>query len=49
MKRLFDKNVEQFYKRYGAYVESKTTETLIQSFLMLASKVIGMVVKVDDV
>ena len=28
---------------------SKTTETLIQSFLMLASKAIGMVFKVDDV
>ena len=32
-----------------AYLDSKTTETLMQSFLMLASKAIGMVVKVDDV
>lgn len=41
--------MEQFYKRYGAYVDSKTTETLIQSFFKLASKAIDMVVKVNDV
>lgn len=49
MKSLSDKDLEQFYKRYGAYVDSKTTETLIQSFFKLASKSIGMVVTVDDV
>ena len=36
-------------KRYEAYIGSKTTETLLQRFFMLASKAIGMVVKVDDV
>ena len=49
VKRLTDKEVKKFYKRYEAYLGSKTTETLMQSFLMLASKAIGMVVKVDDV
>ena len=49
VKCLTDKEVEEFYKRYEAYVSSKTTNTLIQSFLMLASKAIGMVVKVNDV
>ena len=49
VKRLTDKEVKKFYKRYVAYLGSKTTETLMQSFLMLASKAIGMVVKVDDV
>ena len=49
VKHLTDKEVKKFYKRYEAYLGSKTTETLMQSFLMLASKAIGMVVKVDDV
>lgn len=40
---------EKFHKLYEAFVGSKTTETPIQSFLMLASKAIGMVFKVDDV
>lgn len=40
---------EKFHKLYEAVVGSKTTETLIQSFLMLASKAIGMVFKVDEV
>ena len=49
VKRLTDKEGKKFYKRHEAYLGSKTTETLMQSFLMLASKAIGMVVKVDDV
>lgn len=49
VKCLTDKEVEAFYKRYEAYVSSKTTKTLIQSFLTLASKAISMVVKVNDV
>ena len=49
VKRLRDKEVEKCYKRYEVYVGSKTTKTLIQSFFMLASKAIGMVIKVDDV
>ena len=49
LKRLSDKEVEKIYKWYKAYVGSNTTETLTQSFFMLASKVIGMLVKVNDV
>ena len=49
VKGLTDDEAEKFYKRYEAYIGSKTTETLLQRIFMLASKVIGMVVKVDDV
>ena len=49
VKRLFDKDVEKYNKRQEAYIGSKTTESLIDSFLLLASKGLGMVVKVDDV
>lgn len=43
VKRLTYKDVENYYKRYEACADSKTTESLTQSFFMLASKVIGMV------
>ena len=49
VKRLTDKDVEKFSKRQEAYIGSKTTESLIDSFLMLISKGIGLVVKIDDV
>lgn len=49
VKGLKDNEVEKLYKRYEAYIGSETTETLLQSFFMLASKAIGMVVKVNDV
>ena len=49
VKRLSDKEVEKFHKRQEAYIGSKTTESLIDAFLMLISKGLGMVVKVDDV
>ena len=49
VKGLTDNEVETFYRRYEAYIGSKTTKTLLQSFFMLASKAIDMVVKVDDV
>ena len=49
VKRLSDKEVEKYNKRQEAYIGSKTTESLIDSFLMLFSKGLGMVVKVDDV
>lgn len=45
LKLLTYKDVENYYKRYEACADSKTTESLMQSFLMLASKVIGMVGK----
>ena len=49
VKRLTDKDVEKFSKRQEAYIGSKTTESLIDSFLMLVSPGLGMVVKIDDV
>ena len=49
VKRLSDKEVEKYNKRQEAYIGSKTTESLIDSFLMLFSKGLGMVVKIDDV
>ena len=49
VKRLSDKDVEKYNKRQETYIGSKTTESLIDSFLMLVSKGLGMVVKIDDV
>ena len=49
VKRLSDKEVEKYSKRQEAYIDSKTTESLIDSFLMLACKGLGMVVKIADV
>ena len=49
VKRLSDKDVEKYHKRQEAYIGSKTTESLIDSFLMLISKGLGLVVKIDDV
>ena len=49
VKRLSDKDVVKFHKRQEAYIGSKTTESLIDSFLMLISKGLGLVVKIDDV
>ena len=48
VKRLSDKDVEKYNKRQEAYIGSKITESLIDSFLLLASKGLGLVVKVDD-
>ena len=49
VKRLSDKDVEKYNKRQEAYIGSKTTESLIDSFLWLVSKALGLVVKVGDV
>ena len=49
VKRLSDKDVEKYHKRQEAYIGSKTTESLIDSLLMLFSKGLGMVVKVDAI
>ena len=49
VKRLSDKDVQKYSKRYGAYISNKSTESLIDSFIMLHSKGIGMVVSIDDV
>ena len=49
VKRLSDKDVEKYTKRYETYVGSKTTDSLIDSFIFLATKVVGMAVKIKDI
>ncbi|KAL9989252.1 hypothetical protein ACROYT_G003782 [Oculina patagonica] len=49
VKRLTDKEVEKYLKRYEAYVGSKTTDSLIDSFIFLVTKVVGMAVNIKDV
>jgi hypothetical protein len=49
VKRLSDKDVEKYAKRYETYVGSKTTDSLIDSCIVLATKLVGMVVKIKDI
>ena len=49
VKHLSDKDVKKYTKRYETYVGSKTTESLIDSFIFLATKVVGMSVKIKDI
>lgn len=49
VKRLSDKDVEKYYKRYESYIGGKTTETIIESFLMLATKAVGMALPIKNV
>jgi len=49
VKRLSDKEVENYTKRYETYMGSKTTESLIDSFIFLATKAVGMAVKIKDI
>ena len=49
VKHLTNKEVRKYSKRYEVYISSKTTESLIDSFIMLYSKGVGMVVSIDDV
>lgn len=46
---LSEKDVKKYAKRYEAYIGSKTTDSLIQSFLCLSVKAAGSVVKLNDV
>ena len=48
VKRLGEKEVIKYYKRYETYIGSKTTDSLIDNFLSLAIKGVGMIVKIDD-
>jgi len=48
VRRLDEKEVIKFHKRYETYIGSKNTESLIDSALSLAIKGVGMVVKIDD-
>ena len=49
VKRLSDKDVQKYSKRYEAYIGNKTTESLVDSFIMLYSKAVGKLVSIDDV
>ena len=49
VKRLSDRNVQKYSKRYEAYIGNKTTDSLIDSFITLFTKGVGMVVSIDDV
>ena len=48
VRRLDEKEVIKYYKRYETYVGSKTTDSLIDNFLSLAIKGAGMILKIDD-
>ena len=48
VKRLNDKDVLKYHKRYEAYVGSNTTESMIENFLSLSIKAASLVVKIDD-
>ena len=48
VRRLDEKEVMKHYKRYETYVGTKTTETLIDSFLSFSTKALGLVVKLKD-
>ena len=49
VKRLSDKDVQKYSKRYEAYIGNKTTESLIDSATVLFSKGFGMAVSIDHV
>jgi len=49
VKHLSNKDVEKFTKCYETYVGSKTTESLMDSFIFLITKVVGMVVNIKDI
>ena len=49
VKRLSDKDVQKYSKRYEAYIGNKTTDSLIDSALMLLTKGVDLVVSIDDV
>ena len=45
VKRLIDKHVQKYAKRYETYAGAKTTESLIDSIICLASKARGLTKK----
>ena len=49
VKRLSDKDVQKYSKRYEAYISNNTTDSLIDSALMLLTKGVGLVVSIGDV
>ena len=49
VKRLRDKDVERYAKRYETYVGANTTDSLIDSCIFLVTKVVGMAFNVKDI
>ena len=49
VKRLSEKDVEKYIKRYETYVGSKTTESFIDSCIFLVTKAVGMAVDIKDI
>ena len=49
VKRLSDKDVQKYNQRYKTYVGSKTTESLMDSFIFVATKAMGLFVKIKDI
>ena len=48
VRRLDEKDVMKYNKRYEAYVGAKTTENMIESFLAFSTKALGLAVKLKD-
>ena len=48
VRRLDDKDVMKYCKRYESYIGARTTETLIESFLAFSTKVLSLVVRLKD-
>ena len=48
VRRLEDKDVIRYQKRYETYVGARTTETLIENFLAFSIKALGWGVKIKD-
>ena len=48
VRRLDEKDVMKYSKRYQAYVGSRTTENMIESFLSFSTKALGLAVKLKD-
>jgi len=49
VKCLEDKDVEKYYKRYETYVGAKTTQTFVDSCLLLYTRAVGMFVPIKEV
>ena len=48
VKRLEEKDVMKYHKRYKAYVSAKTAEAMIETILQFSTKALGCVVKLKD-
>ena len=49
VKRLTDKDVQKYYKRYETYVGAKTTEASVGSVVSLFTRLLGMFVPIKDI